>query len=109
MAFCSQRVTKENDKIDLIVFDLCADLLHASQMSCQQLMNGKIGNFFNQSACSTRRADFIFCKNPSIGDAEILHQFLFCVMCDQCDPHLYLPCNIQMLYIVSACLLEVML
>ena len=40
-----QRIAKKDHQIDLVMFDLRAYLLLASQVTCQKLMNGQYVNF----------------------------------------------------------------
>ena len=54
-----QRIAQENQQIDLIVFDLCAELLGTSQMTRQIFMEGQIRNLLNQAACRSCRIEFI--------------------------------------------------
>ena len=70
------------------MFDLSSDLLHAAEMPGKKLVDSQICHFFDQSARGAGCTDFILGKNSPIGNAEILHQFLFSIMCNQSDSHL---------------------
>ena len=72
-----QRIAQENQQIDLIVFDLCAELLGTSQMTRQIFMEGQIRNLLNQAACRSCRIEFMLAQDAAICDTEVLHQFFF--------------------------------
>ena len=83
MRFGCQRVPQEDNQINLILLDLCADLLLPAQMSGQVLMNIQIGYFFNQTACCAGRIKCVAAQDSAVGDAEILHKLLLRIMCYQ--------------------------
>ena len=77
-----QRIAQENQQIDLIVFDLCAELLGTSQVPRQIFMEGQIRNLLNQAACRSCRIEFMLAQDAAICDTEVLHQFFLRIMCD---------------------------
>ena len=88
MALGREGITQENNQIDLVVFNLGADLLHPSEMACQKLMDREVGHLFNQPACCTGGADIIFGEYPPVCNAEVLHQLFLRIMCYQGNFHL---------------------
>ena len=60
-----QRIAQENQQIDLIVFDLCAELLGTSQMTRQIFMEGQIRNLLNQAACRSCRIEFMLAQDAA--------------------------------------------
>ena len=63
-------------------------LLLSSGMPGEELVDSQIGNLFNHTSCRSGCIKFMMRHNPPISDTEILHQFLFCIMCDQCNVHI---------------------
>ena len=53
MRFGGERITKENDKVDLVVFDLYAYLLFTAQIAGQEFVYVKVGHLFYETARST--------------------------------------------------------
>ena len=60
-----QRIAQENQQIDLIVFDLCAELLGTSQVPRQIFMEGQIRNLLNQAACRSCRIEFMLAQDAA--------------------------------------------
>ena len=68
-----ERVAQKNQQIDLILFDLCANLLHAAKMAGQMLVDIEIGDLFDQSARRARCIELMAAQDSAVSDAEILH------------------------------------
>ena len=77
-----ERIAQEYEQIDLILFDLRADLLHAAEMSRQMLVNIEVRHLFNKSSGGTGRVEFVAAQDPPVCNTEVLHQFLLGIMCD---------------------------
>ena len=72
-----QRIAQENQQIDLIVFDLCAELLGTSQMTRQIFMEGQIRNLLNQAACRSCRIEFMLLRMPRYAIQKFCISFFF--------------------------------
>ena len=57
-------------------------LLLAAQMPRQVLVYVQVRHLGDQPSGCAGGVQIVFTENPPVGNAEILHQFLFCVMCD---------------------------
>ena len=73
----AERIPEKNNKINLIVLDLRADLLLSAQMSGEELVNIEIRDLFNQTSGCSGCIQLITTQYATVCNAEILHQFLF--------------------------------
>ena len=87
----AEGIAKENNEVDLVVLDLRTDLLLTAKVPCQELVNGKVGDLFHKASCGSCRIQIMSAQNAAICNAEILHQFLFCIMCNDRNVHVIPP------------------
>jgi hypothetical protein len=73
MPLGSERVAQKDQKIDLVLLDLRADLLHSAKMTGQMLMDIEIGDLFDQPARSARCIKLMAAQYAAVCDAEVLH------------------------------------
>ena len=91
MLLWMKRISQENDHIYVVVLYLGTELLLTSEMSCNIFVNREVCYLFYKSSCCTCRIKLMFVKNPSIGNTEVLHKFLFGIVCYQTNIHGYPP------------------
>ena len=87
MRFRLQRVAKKNHEIQVIVLNLCAELLLTTQVSGEILVNREVGDLFNEASRCPGCKQRVLRKYSSVSDTKVLHQLLFCIMCNQSDIH----------------------
>ena len=90
MGLGGQRISQENEKIDLIVLNLRTQLLAAAEMSRQKLMHGQVGHLFYQTSRGAGGVKLVLCENSPVRNAEILHQFFLCIVSNEAYIHLCL-------------------
>ena len=82
MQLWCQRIAQKDNKVDLIAFDLCTDLLVSPEMTGQIFVDIQICNLFNQASCRSCCIKIVFAEYTPVCDAEILRQLLLCIMCN---------------------------
>ena len=82
MSLGIERIAQENKQVDLVLFDLRADLLHSAEMPGQMLVDRKAGDLFDEPSGCACGIEFVPAQDPPIRNSEILHQVLLSIVCD---------------------------
>ena len=84
---CVDGVAEEQQQVDLVAGNAGRDLLVAALHPGQKTLYLQAGGLGNQFAGSAGRHQFMLAQNTAVRRAELNHQLLFGVMCNECDRH----------------------
>ena len=87
MRLGTERISQENNEIDLIVLYLSAYLLLSTQVTCEIFVYIQISDFLYESAGRTRSIEIVLAEYTPVSYAEILHKLLLSIVCHQCYIH----------------------
>ena len=102
LLFFRQRIPKENNKIDGIHLDISTQLYGAPCNTGRIFVDIQVGRLLDKASGRPCGIQLMLYQNISIGNAEILHQYFFCVVGNQSNVHAYNPsCNYHMMFAVQ--------
>ena len=83
----SDGVAEEQQHVHFLAGDTSHDLLAAAMAAGQELLHGQADVFLHQAAGRAGGNQVMLCQYVAISRAELHHQLLFGVMCNQSDRH----------------------
>ena len=100
MGLRADRVSEEEQQVDLVAGDARSDLLVAPMGAGQKTLDAQARGLRHKLARRTCRAQIVLGKHAAVCNTELHHQFLFGVMRNQRNVHKDFPPSLYLLSLI---------